>query len=347
MTDSSSTRAAPSRTPPARAATAAIVTATAALALVVFALPAPKAHAETAPATPPPTSPSSSPSTSPPSPSPSPPAPASPPATASGMAVEQITGIPKVVPPGGTIHPTLEITQTTPYTLTVVPAPLLNVATGKATSSQQDITVRMQNPVTGQWVNGEQEAVAWGTGVELNFHFGDQFALPPGGKLVLPFEVVFGPAAPLTEYYPEFGAVIRVRDWPSTFINQEVSGWGDEVAFLLGTVPPPQQGRVDPYELGGGGAPAGAGPAAAGPSPAAPGAVMSSGTPGQPSPVPAPTMDVSQDPQIEADRVAMYRTRELPSVAGAVLVSWLLLLGGYLRRVRGRRDAVQLADRER
>jgi hypothetical protein len=43
----------------------------------------------------------------------------------------------------------------------------------------------------------------------------------------------------------------------------------------------------------------------------------------------------------------MYRTRELPSVAGAVLVSWLLLLGGYLRRVRGRRDAVQLADRER
>ena len=121
---------------------------------------------------------------------------------------------------------------------------------------------------------------------------------------------------------------------------------GTEAGFLLGTPPPPpQQGPLDPGALGGA-APANAGaldPA----TPAASGVASTGGTP-PPSPVPLVTVDMSQDPLIGADRVALYRTRELPSIAGAVLVCWLLLFGGYLRRVRRRRGALGPGgDRER
>jgi hypothetical protein len=328
------------------AATAVLAAATATVALVVLALPAGPAQGATVAATPPSSS-SPAPPTPPSSP-PSPTAPPSPPPTVSGAAIGQVTGIPAVVPPGGTIHPTMVITQTTPYTLSVVPDAIFNLGLNGTALSKQDITLRMQDPVTGQWVDGEQEAVASGTaGAVLRFTFGEQFAMPPGGKLVLPFELAFGPAALLGPYQAQIVATVRVRDWPSTGVNTEWSSNGTN--FLLGTPPPPpEQGKVNPYSLGGGGAAAGtvAGPAT--PVPTVSGASAPIGaTPRPPSPIPVLTADAPQVPQVDADRVAFYRTRELPSVAGAVLASWLLLLGGYLRRVRRRRAALEPAGDSR
>jgi hypothetical protein len=254
-----------------------------------------------------------------------------------GHTVERVSALAKNVLPGTIIRPTLALSQTTAFPIDCWPLVSFGIAPA-VTVSHEDISARVLDPRTGSWIDGVQTTYPWGdSGEQVSFEFGNHFELQQTEKLTLHFEITFGVHAPQGYYFPEIAVgAVPVGAEPGLTVVMESVGEGVQQVFHVGspetTEPEPERAPPPAPETQSTGKVSSV--ASATPTrPATDPSAVPSATPTPMAAAPAPDVP-SVLAGAASDRNASGR---LIGVAVAVGASWVLLIGGYVRRARRRR----------
>ncbi|MGI5180638.1 hypothetical protein ACQEVZ_30420 [Dactylosporangium sp. CA-152071] len=273
-----------------------------------------------------------------------------------GNAVVRVSKLPKVILPGTTISPTIEITQTTPYELTWWPALGFSIYLDPM-PADMDISARMQSPVTGAWLTGTPEVLS--DQVTLRFPYTERFALPVNGRTTVRYEIHFGADTPVGYYWPMIGAGIVPPPETGKMVETQTVPLRSQQIFHVGALPAEDQPTTAPPAPGRTTAPGASRQPSAGPSPApvpASASVLASAPTALAEPAgggllppaaspPPPEAEAESEPEAEFEPEAEARVAaasSTPLAAGlavAVVAVWIGLIGRHRLRVRRLRRA--------
>ncbi|MEV0569623.1 hypothetical protein [Dactylosporangium sp. NPDC050588] len=276
-----------------------------------------------------------------------------------GIAVVRVSKLPKVILPGTTISPTIEITQTTPYELTWWPSLGFSIYLDPM-PADMDISARMRSPVTGAWLTGTPEVLP--DQVTFRFPYTERFALPVNGRTTVQYEIHFGADTPVGYYWPMISAGIVPPPETGKMVETQTVPLRSQQIFHVGALPAEDQPTTAPPAPGRTTAPGASRQPSAGPSPA-PASVLASAPTALAEPAgggllpPAsspPLPEAGSESGAEADswadswaeagaeaesgaeaRVAAASSAPLAAgLAVAVVAAWIGLIGRYRLRVR-------------
>ncbi|GAA1509263.1 hypothetical protein GCM10009827_024370 [Dactylosporangium maewongense] len=265
-----------------------------------------------------------------------------------GNVVVRVSKLPKVILPGTTISPTIEITQTTPYELQWLPSLMFSVYVDPM-PADTDISARMQSPVTGAWLTATP-SVSPGQ-VALLFDNTLLYALPVNGRTTFKYEIHFGADAPVGYYWAVIGAAIRPPPETGKTVDTQTAPDPSQQVFHVGALPAEDQPTTAPPAPGRTTAPGASRQPSAGPSPApvpasapvlasAPTALAEPASGGLLPPAASPPPpEAESEPEAEARVAAAGSTPLAAGLAVAVVAVWIGLIGRHRLRVRRLRRA--------